>query len=83
MLDVYLRPYAQLHHLALSKLYHQNPGNALLEDYLTVYHSLPELITLTDDDFYEVFQHTFSPLVQIAENMGFRYWQNQLTHEKN
>ncbi len=83
LLDVYLRPYAQLHHLALSKLYHQNPGNALLEDYLTVYHSLPELITLTDDDFYEVFQHTFSPLVQIAENMGFRYWQNQLTHEKN
>ena len=77
-LEIYLRPFARLHQQAITEIYPANTGNTLLEDYLTMYHSVPELIRLTEADFYQVFLHTFTPMVQIAENMGFRYWQKPL-----
>lgn len=75
-LETYLRPFAQIHQRAIKEIYPKNPNNKLLEDYLTMHSSLPELIHLTEDEFFRVFQKTFSPMVQIAENMGFKYWQN-------
>ena len=77
LLDEYLRPFARMHQQAIQIIYPRNPNNKLLEDYLTLHDSLPELIRLTDNDFLNVFQKTFSPMVQIAENMGFKYWQNK------
>ncbi len=74
-LDKYLKPYANLHHEALKTLYPRKPNDKIFEDYLTVYDSVPELIRLTDKDFCNVFQRTFSPMVQIAENMGFKTWE--------
>ncbi len=74
-LDIYLNPYAELHHKALKTIYPKNPNNKILEDYLTVYDSVGELVRMSDDDFCNVFQKTFSPLAQIAENMGFKYWE--------
>ena len=74
-LDIYLKPYAELHHKALKTIYPKNPNNRILEDYLTVYDSVGELVRMSDDDFCNVFQKTFSPLAQIAENMGFKYWE--------
>jgi dimeric dUTPase (all-alpha-NTP-PPase superfamily) len=53
----------------------KNPNNTLLEDYLIVYDSVSDLVKLSEPDFYNVFRRTFSPMVQIAENMGFKYWQ--------
>ena len=73
-LDKYLKPYARLHHEALRALYPRKPNDKIFEDYLTVYDSVPELIRLNDKDFCNVFQRTFSPMVQIAENMGFKTW---------
>ncbi|MCQ2211045.1 MAG: HNH endonuclease [Paludibacteraceae bacterium] len=73
-LDVYLKPFADVHHDALKILYTKNPNNTLLEDYLMVYDSVPNLINLSDEEFYNVFKKTFSPMVQIAENMGFKNW---------
>ncbi len=74
-LDTYLKPFAKLHKEALSTLYPKNPNNKIFEDYLTVYDSVSELARMSDNDFYKVFHRTFSPLVQIAENMGFKIWQ--------
>lgn len=74
-LDIYLKPYAELHHNALKTIYLKNPNNKILEDYLTVYDSIGELARMSDDDFCNVFQKTFLPLAQIAENMGFKYWE--------
>ncbi len=74
-LDVYLKPFADVHHDALKILYAKNPNNTLLEDYLMVYDSVLDLINLPDAEFYNVFRKTFSPMVQIAENMGFKNWQ--------
>jgi hypothetical protein len=46
-----------------------------LEDYLIVYDSVSDLVNLSEFDFYNAFRRTFSPMIQIAENMGFKTWQ--------
>lgn len=74
-LDVFLKPFANVHQKALKTLYLKNPNNSILEDYLMVYDSISDLIELSESDFYNVFRKTFSPMVQIAENMGFKIWQ--------
>lgn len=78
LLDEYLRPFAKMHQKAIQVIYPKNPNNKLLEDYLTLHDSLSDLVQLSDNDFLNVFQKTFSPMVQIAENMGFKYWQKSL-----
>ncbi|MDD4847170.1 MAG: HNH endonuclease domain-containing protein [Bacteroidales bacterium] len=77
-LDDYLRPFAQMHHNALKELYPRNPSNKLLEDYLVLDDSISELVGYSDEDFFRIYQKTFSPMTQIAANMGFSYWQNPL-----
>jgi hypothetical protein len=75
-LEMYLRPFAQIHKKALQTIYPNNPNNKLLEDYLILHNSISELVKLSDEDFFDIFHKTFSPMVQIAENMGFKYWKN-------
>lgn len=74
-LEKYLKSFAVLQHDALKTLYTKNQNNTLFEDYLIVYDSISGLINLSETDFYNVFKKTFSPMVQIAENMGFKIWQ--------
>jgi len=78
-LEIYLQPFAKMHQKAIQTIYLKNPNNQLLEDYLILHNSLTELVQLSENDFLNVYHKTFSPLVQIAENMGFKYWQNSLT----
>ena len=77
-LDAYLRPFTNLHHEALKSLYPLKPNDKIFEDYLTIYDSVPELIKLSEVDFCNVFRKTLSPMVQIAENMGFQTWNKQI-----
>lgn len=74
-LERFLKPFAMLHQNALKTSYEKNCNNKIFEDYLIIYDSIPELINLSESDFYNVFKKTFSPMVQIAENMGFKIWQ--------
>jgi hypothetical protein len=76
LLDKYLPPFAHIHQKAIQVIYPKNPNNKLLEDYLVLHNSLSDLIQLSDDDFLKVYKNTFNPMVQIAENMGFKYWNN-------
>ncbi len=78
LLDEYLPPFAKMHQQAIRLIYPKNPNNKILEDYLTLHDSLSDLVQLSDNEFLHVFQKTFSPMVQIAENMGFKYWQKSL-----
>ena len=59
----------------LKVLYEKNPNNTIFEDYLIIFDSVSDLTKLSETDFYNVFKKTFSPMVQIAENMGFKIWQ--------
>lgn len=74
-LDIYLRKFSLIQQDALKTLYTKNPNNTIFEDYLIIYDSVSELIKLPESEFYTVFRKTFSPMVQIAENMGFKIWQ--------
>lgn len=74
-LEKYLKPFANVQHDALKTLYSQNPSNTIFEDYLTVYDSVPDLVQMSENQFYDVFRKTFTPIVQIAENSGFKIWQ--------
>lgn len=74
-LDIYLEKFSLIQQDALKTLYTKNPNNTLFEDYLIIYDSVSELIKLSESEFYTVFRKTFSPMVQIAENMGFKIWQ--------
>ena len=74
-LDKYLQPFASLHQDAMKILYEKNMNNKIFEDYLIIYDSIPDLINLSKSDFFNVFKRTFTPMVQIAENMGFKKWQ--------
>jgi hypothetical protein len=74
-LDKYLQQFASLHQDAMKILYEKNMNNKIFEDYLIIYDSIPDLINLSKSDFFNVFKRTFTPMVQIAENMGFKKWQ--------
>ena len=74
-LDEFLHPFATVHQELVKTIYHQSPNNKLLEDYLTLHDSISELAALPNDKFELIFRKTMSPMVQIAENMGFSYWQ--------
>ena len=73
-LDLYLPSFAKLHHDAIETVYEHTPNHKILEDYLTIYDSIPDLIGLDEEGFYQVYYKTFSPMIQIAENMGYSYW---------
>ena len=75
-LDIFIKPFAIHHQKALQILYPKNPNNKLFEDYLTLHNSIPDLISLLEEDFISTFKKTISPLAQIAENMGFNTWNN-------
>lgn len=74
-LEKYLKPFANVQHNALKTLYAQNPNNNFFEDYLTVFDSVSELVNMPQNEFCDVLGKTFTPLVQIAENSGFKIWQ--------
>lgn len=77
-LDIFLQPFARMQQSALKTIYQNNPNNSILEDYLTIGDSISELIHSPEEEFYKICRKTFSPMTQIAENMGFRYWNNTL-----
>jgi len=70
-LDRYLPKFAEIHHKALPFFFDRHKDSQVVEDYLSISDSIPELINLSDDKFFEVFKRQFSPMVQIAENKGF------------
>jgi len=74
-LEKYLKPFASMQHNALKTLYAQDPNNNIFEDYLTIFDSVSELVKMPENKFCDVLGKTFTPLVQIAENSGFKIWQ--------
>lgn len=77
VLKDFLQPFARMHWHALRTIYPKNPNNKLLEDYLNIHSSLSELVEMPEPEFQNIFQKTFLPMAQIAENMGFKYWHQQ------
>lgn len=73
-LDFYLQKLALTHQTALKVSFETSRRNKLLEDYLSLGATPEEIITMSQSQLYNCFRNTFSPMVQIATNMGFETW---------
>ena len=80
LLDVYLPQLASIHHRALCTYIALDKNKTVLEDYLSLGYTPNELANMNDSNFYEIFHQTFSPMVQIAMNMGFESWNYTFNH---
>ena len=72
-LDYYLPKMAEIQHRAL-QLYVPISGkrDAILNEYFALGVSPQDLMAMSDEQFLNTFRKTFSPLSQMAVNMGFR-----------
>ncbi len=74
LLANHLDNFSKLQQMGLQAAYQKSPNNKLLEDYLHLGDGISDLVHLSPADFRQRYHKLLSPLVQIAENMGFEYW---------
>lgn len=72
--EKYLPPFARYQQDAMKVIYAIDSSNRLLEDYQNLGPSVADLISMSEGDFYRTYYKTVSPMMQIAENMGFERW---------
>lgn len=72
-LDYYLPKMTKMQHQAL-RLYVPQSGkkDSVLDEYFALGVSPQDLMAMTDEEFLNTYRKTFSPLSQMAVNMGFR-----------
>ncbi len=72
-LDYYLPKMTDMQHQAL-RLYIPQSGkkDSVLDEYFALGVSPQDLMVMSDEDFLNTYRKTFSPLSQMAVNMGFR-----------
>lgn len=73
-LNVFGRKYAKLQKAGIHAAYQKAPTSKLLEDFLILGGSIPDLLFLSEEDFYKRYYEVLSPLAQIALNQGFEKW---------
>ena len=74
-LDIYLPRLATVHQQAIKIcLREQYRGTKILEDYLSLGKTPQELVEMDKEHLLDCFMRIFSPMNQIALNMGFETW---------
>ena len=76
-LSTYLKPFVVIQREAIEIIYSEHPKNKLLEDYLFLDTSISKVLDLSEKELIKRFQNTLEPLIQIASNSGFKYWDRQ------
>lgn len=76
-LDKYLLPFAEVQREAIKVVYKNNPKNKLLEDYFFIEGSIPKILDLSENNLVQKFRKTMEPLIQIANNSGFDFWEEK------
>ena len=75
-LPIYLPKLAIAHQEALQTYIGLGKGkNELLEDYLSLGHTPQEIVHMDRDHLLDCYYQTFTPMNQIALNMGFETWE--------
>lgn len=77
VLSLFLDKFVELQQFAIKTTFRKNPNNKLLEDYQFLGGSISDLADLQFEEFRKKYYNLLSPLVQIAENMGFEYWEKK------
>ena len=73
-LDYYLPKLATLQHHSLKVMLKANKEPKVMEDFISLGYTAEELAKMSKKAFCELYQRTFTPINQIAQNMGFETW---------
>lgn len=73
-LNLYLPKLAEAHQTALRINLKIGKQDKLLEDYLSMGHTPQEIVNMDREHLMDCFFQTFTPMYQIALNMGFETW---------
>ena len=74
-LDTYLTSLVEIQREAISVSYTNNPKDKLLEDYFFIEPNIPKILDLSRNKLEDKFRKTMEPLIQIANNSGFDFWE--------
>lgn len=74
LLEEYLPKLANLQQQAIRTCLKNNYHKKILEDYLSLGYTAQELAAMDNEHINDCFYRTYSPLNQIALNMGFETW---------
>jgi len=73
-LELYLPKFVETQKKGLEIVFYSQPNNKRLEDFTMFGYSASDLAKMPLYNFNELYYKTMSPMVQIAENMGFEKW---------
>lgn len=73
-LELYLPKLAEAHQAALRINLEIGSQNKLMEDYLSLGHTPQDIALMDREHLLDCFFQTFTPMMQIAHNMGFESW---------
>lgn len=73
-LDHYLPKLAEMHQALLRINLQAGRASKLLEDYLSLRHTPQNIVAMDREHLLDCFFQTFTPMYQIALNMGFDIW---------
>lgn len=73
-LDLYLPKLAELQHHSLQVILNANREPKVMEDYISLGYTPKELADMDDEHFRELYERIYTPINQIALNMGFETW---------
>ncbi len=73
-LDKYLKDLAEEHRKAIKTYLEAGKSESALDDFSALGYSPRDLLTLNRERFFTAYQQVFSPLFQIAKNMGYEVW---------
>ena len=73
-LNLYLPKLAETHQAALRINLEKGRQDKLLEDYLSLGHTPQDIVMMDREHLLDCFFQTFTPMNQIALNMGFESW---------
>lgn len=73
-MELYLPKLAEAHQEALRIYLKIGRQNKLLEDYLSLGYTVQDIVQMDKEHLLDCFFQTFTPMHQIALNMGFETW---------
>lgn len=73
-LNIYLPKLASMQLHGLKTFIKSGKSPDILEDFISLGYTANELVNMSDVEFLNVFERTFTPMNQIALNMGFETW---------
>ncbi len=75
LLDNYLKSYVSIQREAIRIVNAKKPSSKQLEDYLVLGADIETILKYSEKKLIESYRNVLAPLIQIAHNSGFQYWE--------